>query len=154
MKRLILPALVALVLMSGPALAQQLSGTVSGVVRDAQGGVLPGASVTLTGTALIGGARTDVTSETGAFRFADLPPGMFDVTFELAGFTTMVFPHASAGAIFQDAMASGKFHGVMRTHTPTGSRATWMRLSGVVAGMVSPYTRLASSANHSMNDAP
>jgi carboxypeptidase family protein len=89
MKRVILPALVAWVLMSGTGLAQQLAGTVSGVVRDAQGGVLPGASVTLTGTALIGGARTGVTSEAGAFRFADLPPGMFDVTFELAGFTTM-----------------------------------------------------------------
>src|SRR5688572_24170322 len=88
MKRLILPALVASVLMAGEGLAQQLSGTVSGVVRDAQGGVLPGASVTLTGTALIGGARTDVTGETGAFRFADLPPGMFEVTAELAGFTT------------------------------------------------------------------
>ena len=88
MKRLILPALVALLLMSGTGLAQQLAGTVSGVVRDAQGGVLPGASVTLTGTALIGGARTDVASEAGAFRFADLPPGMFEVTVELAGFTT------------------------------------------------------------------
>ena len=75
-------------LMSGTGLAQQLSGTVSGVVKDAQGGVLPGASVTLTGSALIGGARTDVTSGAGAFRFADLPPGMFEVTAELAGFTT------------------------------------------------------------------
>ena len=88
MKRLILPALVAWVLMPGTGLAQQLAGTVSGVVRDAQGGVLPGASVTLTGTALIGGARTDVASEAGAFRFADLPPGMYEVTVELAGFTT------------------------------------------------------------------
>jgi hypothetical protein len=88
MTRLTLPALVVSLLLSGTGLAQQLSGTISGVVRDAQGGVLPGATVTLTGTALIGGARTAVTSEAGAFRFADLPPGMVEVTAELAGFTT------------------------------------------------------------------
>jgi hypothetical protein len=36
---------------------------------------------------------------------------------------TTVHPEASAGAIFQIASSSGKFHGVMRPQTPTGSRS-------------------------------
>lgn len=70
------------------ALAQQ-TGTVSGVVRDAQGGVLPGVSVTLAGDALIGGSQTSTTGETGAYQFTALPPGMYVLTYELTGFTTL-----------------------------------------------------------------
>jgi hypothetical protein len=36
-----------------------------------------------------------------------------------AGFNTTVFPHASAGAIFQAAIRSGKFHGMTCAATPT-----------------------------------
>jgi hypothetical protein len=39
-----------------------------------------------------------------------------------AGFSTTVLPAASAGATFQDAMTSGKFHGTIRPTTPSGSR--------------------------------
>ena len=35
---------------------------------------------------------------------------------------TDVFPNASAGATFHDAITSGKFHGMICAHTPTGSR--------------------------------
>jgi hypothetical protein len=38
----------------------------------------------------------------------------------LAGFKIHVHPAASAGAILRVAIAAGKFHGVMRTDTPTG----------------------------------
>ena len=37
-----------------------------------------------------------------------------------AGFSTTVFPAASAGAIFQASMRSGKFHGMICPQTPTG----------------------------------
>ena len=40
-----------------------------------------------------------------------------------AGFRTTVFPAASAGAIFQLSMSSGKFHGMTCAATPSG-RAT------------------------------
>ena len=39
-----------------------------------------------------------------------------------AGFSTTVFPVASAGAIFHANMRSGKFHGMIWPATPTG---TW-----------------------------
>jgi len=71
----------------------------------------------------------------------------------LAGLTTIVQPAASAGPALRVIMAAGKFHGVMAAHTPTGSRTTTMRCDATGEGMVSPYTRLASSANHWMNEA-
>ena len=39
-----------------------------------------------------------------------------------AGFSTTVLPSASAGAIFQASISSGKFHGTIWPITPTG---TW-----------------------------
>jgi len=77
-----------LLLAAASASAQQ-TGTLSGVVRDAQGGVLPGVTVTVAGPALIGGPRTAVTGETGGYSFAALPPGDYTVTYELAGFNTL-----------------------------------------------------------------
>ncbi len=41
-----------------------------------------------------------------------------------AGLTTEVQPAAIAGAILRVAIASGKFHGVMRNAGPTGLRET------------------------------
>ena len=40
------------------------------------------------------------------------------------GFSTMVLPARRAGAIFQDARVTGKFHGVMAATTPSGLRTT------------------------------
>ena len=37
-----------------------------------------------------------------------------------AGFSTTVLPAASAGAIFQDSISSGKFHGMICPATPSG----------------------------------
>ena len=53
-----------------------------------------------------------------------------------AGLSTHVFPHASAGASFHEAMFRGKFHGVINPTTPRGS---WKVASIPPAtGMVSP----------------
>jgi hypothetical protein len=72
---------------AAPALAQQ-TGTLTGAVHDAQGGVLPGVTVSVTGENLIGGARTTVTGEAGSYQFA-LPPGTYVLTFELTGFAPL-----------------------------------------------------------------
>ena len=57
-----------------PAAAQTLTGSVAGIVKDQQGGVLPGATVTITGRT---GARTTATDEAGAYRFSALEPGTY-----------------------------------------------------------------------------
>src|SRR6185503_11080502 len=56
-----------------------------------------------------------------------------------AGLMTTVFPVASAGAIFQTASMSGKFHGVIAPTTPTGSRSVYVNALSEI-GSVSPVT--------------
>src|SRR3954453_9894109 len=56
-----------------------------------------------------------------------------------AGLMTTVLPHASAGAIFQTASISGKFHGVIAPTTPTGSRRVYVNALSAI-GIVSPVT--------------
>ena len=65
-----------------------------------------------------------------------------------AGFTTAVFPHASAGAIFQLAITAGKFQGVISAHTPTGSRSVTSSPGGTT-GIVSPEILLAAPPQYS-----
>jgi hypothetical protein len=63
-----------------------------------------------------------------------------------AGFSTTVFPNASAGAAFQMGMAAGKFQGVMSPTTPSGSRSVNWSIPSAWAGMTSPFARTASPA--------
>ncbi len=80
-------ALAAAALVATPAIAQQ-TGTLTGLVRDAQGGVLPGVTVTVTSDSLIGGSRASVTGEAGSYQFA-LPPGTYTLAFDLTGFAPL-----------------------------------------------------------------
>src|SRR3954463_6285710 len=82
--------IAALLLIAGlatPALAQTLTGSISGVIKDEQGAILPGVTVTLTGKQ---GDRTAVTDASGTYRFPGLEPGAYDVAADLSGFATAV----------------------------------------------------------------
>lgn len=85
-KSLLLLLVVACALLPDIALAQGLTGTLIGTVRDEQGGVLAGASVRLSSPALIGGAMTMRTDERGRLRFPVLSPGLYSLDIELQGF--------------------------------------------------------------------
>src|SRR5947209_6119672 len=78
-------ALVFVVLAALPAAAQFDRGQISGRVKDAQGAMVPGATVTATNqqTKLSWNAVTD---GTGFYTFPNLPAGRYDVTTELQGF--------------------------------------------------------------------
>lgn len=78
----------SLVLAVPPAGAQTQTGTITGVVTDAQNAVLPGVTVTLSSPALIT-PQTAVTNERGVYSFIALPPGRYAVHFELQGFSTV-----------------------------------------------------------------
>ncbi|HSF15292.1 MAG TPA: carboxypeptidase regulatory-like domain-containing protein [Vicinamibacteria bacterium] len=80
-------AVVAL-LASSLAEAQITTGTLLGTIRDESGGVLPGATASITSPALIGGPREVITGESGLFRFPNLSPGIYTLTVSLAGFST------------------------------------------------------------------
>lgn len=70
-----------------PAVAQEITGTITGIVRDQSGGVLPGVTVTLT---LVNRnlVKEFVTGETGAYTAPFLPIGSYDIAFTLEGFQT------------------------------------------------------------------
>ncbi len=77
---------------SGPAFAQAVSattGAINGKVTDATAGVMPGVTVTIASPAMQA-VRTAVTNEEGAYRFPAIPPGDYKITYELAGFSSVV----------------------------------------------------------------
>ena len=66
------------------------SGAIQGNATDKTGAPLPGVTITLTGTSLIGGARTFLTDSKGFYRFPSIPPGPYVVSAELTGFVKLV----------------------------------------------------------------
>jgi outer membrane receptor protein involved in Fe transport len=78
-----------LLALAADATAQVQTGSIVGVVTDVSGAVLPGVTITVTGDRLIGGAQTFITDASGSYRFDRLPPGDYQVTFELQGFKTV-----------------------------------------------------------------
>jgi hypothetical protein len=67
-----------------PAVAQTSMGTVNGTVTDSSGGVVPGATVTLTNSATnIQNVR--VTNANGYFTFVNVRPGVYTLAIELSG---------------------------------------------------------------------
>jgi hypothetical protein len=84
--RTTLALLSALFLIPAAALAQA---SISGVVRDASGALLPGVTVEASSPALIEKVRTGVTDGGGQYRIVDLRPGTYAVTFTLPGFSAV-----------------------------------------------------------------
>jgi len=82
--RLLVPLLTVWALAT-PAAAQIDQGRLTGTVKDSQGGILPGVTVTAKSPALIG-TRSVVTEAAGTYSIAALPSGEYELTFELAGF--------------------------------------------------------------------
>jgi hypothetical protein len=92
MRRDVLRVAVITLLLLGlavPLAAQgSVTGSVRGTVKDPDGGVLPGVTVTATSDQLVAGKLTAVTDERGAYRFPSLPPGAYVLDAELSGFKT------------------------------------------------------------------
>jgi len=75
-----------LALTAGSAYAQT---TLSGVVKDSSGAVLPGVTVEASSPVLLEKTRSAVTDGTGQYLIPALTPGTYTVTFTLAGFSTI-----------------------------------------------------------------
>ena len=83
-------AVLALLLTLGlaaPAAAQGERGVIGGTVSDAQGGVLPGVTVTARNINT-GFTQTAATEADGRYRFGALPLGTYEIKAELTGFST------------------------------------------------------------------
>src|SRR5678809_671860 len=73
-----------LLLVPSAVLAQA---SITGVVKDTSGAVLPGVTVEAASPALIEKTRTATTDESGRYRIVDLRAGTYTVTFTLTGFS-------------------------------------------------------------------
>jgi len=79
---------VTLLAIAAPTFAQEFRGRINGVVTDNTGAVLPGVTVTASSPALIQ-PQVQVSGGDGGFRFLALPPGVYNIDFELTGFNTV-----------------------------------------------------------------
>ena len=113
------------IFMAVPLAQAQTTGSITGIVTDASGAVLPGVTITLSGERLIGGDRSQVSDATGAYRFDRLVPGSYNVKFELQGFRTVDRPDVRISAAFV-ATINGKMEvgSVSETITVTGESPT------------------------------
>src|SRR5258708_4671264 len=86
MKSLIVLIAAWLILGSTGLFAQGVqTGTIRGLVKDQQGLSVPGVTVTATSPALQG-PRSTVTDKEGLYTIRALPPGEYEIKFELSGF--------------------------------------------------------------------
>jgi hypothetical protein len=71
--------------------AQEQRGSIEGIVKDSSGGVLPGVTVEARSPRMVG-VQTAVSDASGNYRFPALPPGPYELTAVLSGFTTTKLP--------------------------------------------------------------
>ena len=79
-------AFAVLLLAAPPAFAQRTTGQIIGTASDPSGAALPGVTVVLKGSQIMG-EQTSTTNERGLYRFVALPPGGYTLTFSMSGST-------------------------------------------------------------------
>src|SRR5207248_256026 len=83
--RILAGMLILLLAAAAPALAQFDRGSITGTIKDQQGGVMPGVTVTALNTQTQQSSNT-VSDGSGFYTFPNLLPGRYDVLAELTGF--------------------------------------------------------------------
>ena len=74
---------------AAPLVAQNVSATINGTVRDSSGAVIPGATVTLTNE-LTNASRSTKSNAEGYFVFPDLLAGAYALSVDMTGFRPTV----------------------------------------------------------------
>lgn len=92
--------LFALALAISFATRAQTTSGIAGTVRDSSGAVMPGATVTISSPAMIEGRRSTTSDSNGQYKFVDLRPGVYSVTFSKTGFQSVVHDGVSLTASF------------------------------------------------------
>jgi hypothetical protein len=166
---LVIIFLLGALLVGAPgAAAQTESGKVVGRVVDDQGGVLPGVTVTLTniGTKIV---RTTVTDDGGQYVFAALPPGDYEMAFELSTFapkkiatqvpvgsTVDVNATLAVGGLTEQVQvtAAPEIPTINTTTQDIAVNITEKQLRELPTITRNPYDLVAISGNISKDDAP
>src|SRR5450759_4845110 len=85
----VLVAVMSLIVNAPPSVAQTVTGSILGTVRDQQGAVIPNASVSAKSLGT-GSERTAMSDASGGFNIVSVPAGSYDVTASAPGFQTGV----------------------------------------------------------------
>ena len=150
-----IPALILFaVLLPGRTLAQGLSGSLSGSVKDEHGGLLVGATVTVASPAQIGGDLRTTTNEKGQWRFPVLAPGVYVLVVEmgpgLAGYREEGIDIGAGAAIERPVVL--KLASVAQSVTVTAGSSVESRSSGVETRFGSDYLETIPTRRFSMFD--
>src|SRR5262249_43038723 len=133
-------AVMLVVAWTGILFAQSPTGSISGVVSDSSGGVVPGAKVTVTDVGK-GNGRTITTDSGGRYSVPGLFPGAFEVQVQMEGFQTEIRKgiQLTVGqeAVINVALQVGQ---VAQTTVVTGEAPLVETTSSTVAGLVDERT--------------
>ncbi|HEY1909365.1 MAG TPA: TonB-dependent receptor [Vicinamibacterales bacterium] len=125
MVRRILLSTLCVLAVAVAASAQVQTGSITGVVTDSSGGVLPGVTISVSGDKLIGGVQTQTSDASGSYRFDRLPPGSYRVKIELQGFKIVEREGVQISAAFTATInAKLEVGSVSETITVTGESPT------------------------------
>src|SRR5262245_64020516 len=92
-----LAVLLLVVLGAGSAaVAQVTNASISGIVQDQSGALIPGVTITIT-NAETGVALNTLTNEAGAYGFPSIAPGTYSLSASLSGFKTATFKDLNVG---------------------------------------------------------
>ena len=115
--RRLLFVLCGLAILPASAFAQA---TITGVVKDASGAVLPGVTVEAASPVLIEKVRSDISDAAGQYRIVNLLAGTYTVTFTLPGFSTVKREDIElTGSFIASVNADMKVGGISETVTVT-----------------------------------
>jgi outer membrane receptor protein involved in Fe transport len=147
--------LLAVVGLTANVAYSQTTGDIAGTVTDTNGAPLPGASVTLSSTALQG-PRTTVTDAAGRYRFPALPVGTYSVTAALSGFTkvqknnqvvtlggTVTLPFQLGVSVKEEVVVTGEAPVVDTSHSTLGTTTSQDTISKLP--LARNFTAIAST---------
>jgi outer membrane receptor for ferrienterochelin and colicins len=142
-------AILALFLAVAVPMNAQEAGTVSGTVVDETGGVLPGATVTLTGP---GPSKTQVSGSDGSYRFAGVPAGSYKLTVTLSGFGAATQDVTVAGGPVEVPKVALKIAGLGETVVVTASKVESTITNAPATMSVITAETLATSPSQNFGD--
>jgi hypothetical protein len=130
--RRVLPLALVCALVCVPLFGQSVRGNLSGVVRDASGSVVPGASITIRNTAT-GEEFTAVTDSLGGYAFPSIALGTYTLVSEMTGFKkvemsgiivevgkpALVDLALQVGGTSEQVVVTGESQKVVNTSSPT-----------------------------------
>ena len=91
-RRALLSAVLTLLLLPSATSGQTVNGAITGVIKDATGGVVADVAVTLRNVATDQTIATTVTTASGEYSFRNLPPGKYAVEAIKSGFQQVTHP--------------------------------------------------------------